>query len=392
MIDVSQVRLAFPSPERNFRRFVVQMITVCILAAAAWYFASNAASNLRNQGTEYGLSFLGREAGFAIGESWITYSARSSYARALTVGLLNTLYVSFAAIILTTILGTLIGIARVSRYWLLAKASFVYVELFRNVPILLQVFFWSALTRRLPQPREALILSEGFVLSNRGFVHPIPVYDPVYWRVGIAALAGLVAAWIILRWRRRAQDRTGKPQPLRWLAFIFAAGCPLLTWIGYGAPLVWDVPHLGGFNFVGGAVHSPEFMAILTALVLYTSAFAAEIVRSGIESVGRGQIEAGRSLGLTEPTILARIVLPQALRVIVPPMTTQYLNLLKDSSLGVAIGYPELVNITNTSMNQTGQVIELIVVMMSVYLFFSIVISTITNLYNRANLRKGQAR
>lgn len=392
MIDVSQLRLSFPSPERNLRRFVVQMITVFILAAAAWYFASNAASNMRDRGIEYGLSFLGHEAGFAIGESWITYNARSSYARALTVGLLNTLYVSFAAIILTTILGTLIGIARVSRNWLLAKASFVYVELFRNVPILLQVFFWSALTRQLPQPREAITLSEGFVLSNRGFVHPIPVYDPVYWLVGIAALAGLIAAWIILKWRRRAHDRTGEAPPLRWLAFIFAAGCPLLTWIGYGAPLVWDVPHLKGFNFVGGAVHSPEFMAILTALVIYTSAFAAEIVRSGIESVDRGQVEAAQSLGLKGPTILALIVLPQALLVIVPPMTTRYLDLLKDSSLGVAIGYPELVNISNTSMSQSGQVMELIAVMMSAYLFFSIVISTITNLYNRANLRKGQTR
>lgn len=370
----------------------MQALTLCLIGATAWYLASNAADNLRDQGTGYGLSFLGREAGFAIGETWITYSARSSYARALTVGLLNTLYVSFAAIILTTALGTLIGIARVSRNWLLAKTSFVYVELFRNIPILLQVFFWSAVTRLLPPPRDAVTLAEGFVLSNRGLVHPIPAYDPVYWRVGLAAVVGMIAAWLLLKWLRRTRDRTGRAPPLRWLAFILALGCPLATWIAYGAPLVWDFPYLKGFNFVGGTVHSPEFMAILTALVAYTSAFVAEIVRSGIESVDRGQLDAARALGLKRPTILARIVLPQALRVIMPPMTTQYLNLLKDSSLGVAIGYPELVNITNTSINQTGQAIELIVIMMSIYLFFSIVISTITNLLNRANVRRGQGR
>lgn len=386
------MRLVALPQDRQVRRIAVQALAVCVFATAAWYFASNAEENLRNQGIAYGLSFLGSEAGFAIGESWIAYSARSSYARALVVGLLNTLYVSIAAILLTTILGTLIGVARVSRYWLLAKASFVYVELFRNIPILLQVFFWSAMTRRLPPPREAILWGDGFVLSNHGFVHPVPTYNPAYRWIGLATIVGLIAAWLVIRWSRHVRDRTGTAPRVHWVAAVLVVGCPLVTWIGYGAPLTWDVPYLKGFDFVGGTTHSPEFMAILIALVAYTSAFAAEIVRSGIESVDRGQFDAARSLGLKEPTILIRIVLPQALRVIVPPMTTQYLNLLKDSSLGVAIGYPELVNITNTSINQTGQAIELILVMMSVYLFLSILISTITNLFNRANMRKGQGR
>jgi len=370
---------------------MVQMITVGILGAGIYYFRSNAIENLNNQGIGFGFSFLSREAGFAIGETWIDYSARSSYARALSVGLLNTLYVAVVAIILTTVFGTLIGIARVSKIWLLAKVSFIYVELFRNIPILLQVFFWSALTRQLPSPREAINLGDGFFLSNRGFVHPFPTYNTVYWYVALAALVGILAAWVILKWRRRILERSGKLPALGWLAFLVAVGCPLVTWVVYDSPMNWSVPELQGFNFVGGALHSPEFMAILAALVVYTSAFVAEIVRSGIESVDKGQYESARSLGLRESSILVLIVLPQSLRVIVPPMTTQYLNLLKDSSLGVAIGYPELVSITNTSINQTGQAIELIMVMMSAYLFFSLVISAFTNAYNRAIMSKGQS-
>ena len=374
--------------ERGSRRMVIQVITLCIFAAGFWYVLSNATENLQNQGIGFGFSFLLREAGFAIGESWISYSARSSYVRALSVGLLNTLYVAFISILLTTILGSLIGIARVSKIWLLAKVSFVYVEIFRNVPILLQVFFWSAVTRQLPSPREAIKPVAGIYLSNRGLVHPIPAYDSTYWYVGLALFVGLLIAWVILKWRQGAKEKTGKAPPVRWLAFMFIVSCPLLTWLFHGMPLDWNIPELHGFNFVGGTNHSPEFMAILAALVVYTSAFVAEIIRSGIESVDQGQYEAARSLGLRESSILLKIVFPQALRVIVPPMTTQYLNLLKDSSLGVAIGYPELVNITNTSINQTGQAIELIMIMMSVYLFFSILISAFTNFYNRKILSR----
>jgi general L-amino acid transport system permease protein len=295
-----------------------------LLAAAGlvlWFFASNAAQNLETRKIASGFGFLWREAGFEIGETGLlAYSAADSYLRALGVGLWNTARVAAIGVVLATVLGTVLGIARLSPNWLLARLAAAYVEVVRNVPLLVQLFFWYALiSENLPGPREALQPVQGVFLSNRGIVFPTP----------------------------------------------------------------WSTPELSGFNFVGGVTLTPEFAALLTGLVTYTAAFVAEIVRAGVLSVGRGQAEAAFSMGLTRRGALRHVILPQALRLIVPPLTSQYLNLAKNSSLAVAIGYPDLVSIANTTMNQTGQAIEGIAIIMAVYLTVSLSISAFMNWYNR---------
>jgi general L-amino acid transport system permease protein len=365
------------------RRFVYQAATLLLVGLGLYYLVSNTAANLVRQGIAYGFDFLVQEAGYDIAEAWIPYSPRSTYGRGLVVGFLNTLYVSAVGIMLTTVVGTLLGVARVSSNWLLAKASAVYVEIFRNTPLLLQIIFWMTVMRQLPVPRQALNPAEGVFLTNRGIMHPLPVADPVHGWMLWAFIAGVVLAIALHRWSRRRAERTGRAPPVLWFSAGSVVGLPLLAWLAGGAPTALQVPVLQGFNFAGGASHSPEFVALVLGLVAYTSAFVAEIVRAGIESVGAGQWEAARSLGIDEGHILTRIILPQALRVIIPPLTNQYLNLIKDSSLAVAIGYPELVNVANTAINQTGQAVEMIFIMMAVYLTLSLVISAGMNLYNR---------
>ena len=366
-----------------FRRIAYQAVTALVVGLALYYLVSNTAANLVQQGIAYGFDFLVQEAGYDIAESFIAYDARSTYGRALAVGFPNTLYVSVIGIVLTTVLGTLLGIARVSSNWLLARASAVYVEAFRNTPLLLQIIFWMTVMRQLPHPREALNPVEGVYLTNRGILHPLPVAESTHLWMLCALVAGVVVVVFLYRWRRRRGERTGRAPAVFWPAVGVVIGLPLLAWLAGGAPTELEIPVLKGFNFRGGAAHSPEFVALLLGLVAYTSAFVAEIVRAGIESVGVGQREAARALGLDERQILTRIVLPQALRVIIPPLTSQHLNLMKDSSLAVAIGYPDLVNVGNTAINQTGQAVEMIFIMMAVYLTLSLVISAAMNAYNR---------
>jgi general L-amino acid transport system permease protein len=307
------------------------LVQAALLAAAGlllWFFASNTAQNLETRKIASGFAFLWREAGFEIGETgFLAYSAADSYLRALAVGLWNTFRVAAVGILLATILGTLVGLARLSPNWLLAKLAAAYVEVLRNVPLLVQLFFWYVLiAENLPGPREALQPLPGVFLSNRGIVFPTP----------------------------------------------------------------WSTPELSGFNFTGGVTLTPEFAALLVGLVTYTAAFIGEIVRAGVLSVGRGQVDAAYSLGLARRGALRFVVLPQALRLIVPPLTSQYLNLAKNSSLAVAIGYPDLVSIANTTMNQTGQAIEGIAVIMAVYLTISLSISAFMNWYNARVALKGQ--
>ena len=319
------------------RAVLVQAALAAALALVAWVFVSNTAANLEARGIASGFGFLAREAGFEIGEStFIGYGAADSYLRALTVGLLNTFRVAAIGVVLATLLGTLLGLARLSPNWLLARLAAAYVELIRNVPLLVQLFFWYALiSENLPGPREAIEPMRGVFLSNRGIAFPA------------------VASWV--------------PFALEW-------------------------PRLEGFNFHGGAALTPEFAALLTGLVSYTAAFIAESVRAGILAVSRGQVEAAYAVGLSRRAALRHVIAPQALRLIVPPMTSQYLNLTKNSSLAVAIGYPDLVSIANTTMNQTGQAIEGIAIIMAVYLTISLAISAFMNGYNRRVALKGTRR
>ena len=354
------------------------------------YLVSNTLANLESRNIATGFGFLWREAGFGVSESPIEYSPADNYARVLLVGLLNTLKVSIIGIVLATVLGTLAGIARLSRNWLVARFATVYVESLRNIPVLLQLFFWYALiSEALPGPRSALNPLPGVFLSGRGLKFPEPVWQTTHLLMLVALLAGIGAAWSISRWASVRRERTGQLFPSIQVGVGLIGGLPLLTWVLGGAPIEMNVPELRGFNFEGGFTVTPEFTALLVGLVLYTGTFIAEIVRGGILAVSHGQTEAALALGLSRGQVLRLIILPQALRVIIPPLTSQYLNLTKNSSLAVAIGYPDLVSTANTAINQTGQAVEGIAVIMTVYLTVSLSISAFMNWYNRRIALKG---
>jgi general L-amino acid transport system permease protein len=371
--------------DARIRGIAYQVLFVAIIVAVAAFLIHNTLANLRRQNIASGFGFLDREAAFGIGESLIAYSPADTYLRAFAVGLLNTLYVSALGIVLATLLGTVIGIARLSSNWLIRKLAQIYVETFRNIPLLLQLFFWWGILREIaPPPRQAWELLPGVLISNRGIVFPVPTADPAHRWMLLALALGILAAVAISRWSKRRQALTGAQFPSGWVGAALVIGPPLLVFLAAGAPLELDWPELKGFNFTGGHAVSPEFAALLIGLTVYTGSFIAEIVRAGILSVSWGQTEAAYALGLKPTQRMRLIVLPQALRVIVPPLTSEYLSLTKNSSLAVAIGYPDLVSIANTTMNQTGQAIEGITMIMAVYLAISLVISLFMNLYNRA--------
>jgi general L-amino acid transport system permease protein len=366
------------------RAVLYQVMVLGAVIALVAYLVRNTLENLERQKIASGFGFLEREAGFAISESLIAYSPASSYLDAIIVGLLNTLWIALFGIILATILGAVIGVARLSPNWLIARLCTIYVEAIRNVPLLLQLFLWYAIiTVSLPGPRQALNPIPGVYLSNRGLKFPVPVGDPAYWVALVGFVIGIVAAVVVHRWAKARQARTGQLFPSIWTGFGLIVGLPILGWLIGGAPTALDVPALKGFNFSGGREVSPEFMALLVGLVTYTAAFIAEIVRSGILAVVHGQTEAALALGLRPRQVTRLVILPQALRVIVPPMTSQYLNITKNSSLAVAVGYPDLVSVANTSINQTGQAIEGIAIIMAVYLTVSLSISAFMNWYNK---------
>jgi general L-amino acid transport system permease protein len=368
----------------NARAVFFQILVLGGVALLGWYLVTNVLENLARQNIATGFSFLDREASFAIGESMIPYSPASSYSQALLVGFLNTIKVAVLGIVFATILGTIIGIARLSSNFLVAKLASVYVEVIRNIPVLLQLFFWYAVIgESLPGPREALNPLPGVFLSNRGMKFPALADDPIWIWVGLAILAAFIGIWFLARWARKRQEATGKQFPTVLASIGLLIALPLLTWLAGGAPTALDLPKLQGFNFRGGTNISPEFAALLMGLTIYTASFIAEIVRSGIRAVNWGQTEAASALGLHRGTVLRLVVLPQALRIIVPPTTSQYLNLTKNSSLAVAIGYPDLVSVANTTLNQTGQAIEAVAIMMTVYLTISLGISLFMNWYNK---------
>ena len=366
------------------RAIIYQLVTLLVTGAVGGYLVFNTVTNLHRQSIATGFHFLGKEASFEIGESLIAYSATSSYARALLVGILNTLEIAFIGIIFTVLLGTLMGIARLSTNWLVSRLAAVYIEIFQNTPILLQLFFWYAVfCDALPPPRLALKLAPGMFLSNRGLTFGIPAPHPAHLKMLVAFFITCAGVYALRKWARKRQDETGKAFPLISSSAAILLGFPLMVWGICGAPTAMNMPQLSGFNFSGGLIVSPEFTALLLGLVLYTAAFVAEIVRSGIQSVSRGQTEAAMSLGLRPSQILTLVILPQSLRVIIPPLTSQMLNLTKNSSLAVAIGFPDFVSVANTTINQTGQAVEGVALIMAVYLIISLLTSAFMNWYNK---------
>jgi general L-amino acid transport system permease protein len=369
----------------RIRGIVIQVLLAAALIAFFAIVITNTFENLRRANIAYGFDFLGARAGFAIAQTLIPYTAESSYGRAFLVGLLNTLVVAAAGIVLATILGFVIGIARLSSNWLIARLAGAYVEIFRNVPLLLLLlFFYRAVLAVLPGPRQALELGFGANLSNRGLLLPLPVFGPeMETTLAVLAVAVVVAVGIAI-WARRRQAATGRTFPAVRVALGVVVLAPVLGFLLSGATLDFDYPVLKGFNFVGGWHLLPEFIALLLGLVIYTATFIAEIVRAGILSVSRGQTEAAAALGLKRGTTLRLVVIPQALRVIIPPLTNQYLNLTKNSSLAVAVGYPDLVAVfAGTVLVQTGQAIEVILITMLVYLAISLFTALLMGLYNK---------
>ena len=367
------------------RGLVYQALLCGAIAFLAWGAISNVIENLARAKIASGFGFWHNTAGFDISQTLIEYSTTSTYGRAFWVGLLNTLLVAGLGIVLATVLGFIIGIARLSTNWLVARLAAVYVELIRNLPLLLQLLFWyNAVLKVLPEVRDSVLVPGGGLLNNRGLFLPQPVFHERFLVVACALALAIVLAIAYRVFAKRRQMRTGQPAPVLRVAAALIIGLPLFALAATGFPVEFTYPERGRFNVRGGIEVLPEFMALLFGLVIYTAAFIAEVVRAGIQAVAKGQAEAAYSLGLRPGPTLRLVVMPQAMRVIVPPLTSQYLNLTKNSSLAVAIGYPDLVQIfTGTVLNQTGQAIEVVVITMAVYLTVSLVTSLLMNLYNR---------
>jgi general L-amino acid transport system permease protein len=365
-----------------FRGLLYQVIAVVIIGSVVWWLASNTAENMRIRGIKSGFDFLAQPAGFDIGESLFAFDSNNPYWKAFLVGIGNTLRVAIIGIILTTILGTLVGVGRFSRNGLVRGICYGYVELFRNVPVLLQLLMWYLIfTELLPDIADAKNIGAVF-LSKGGLTYPSPVWESGHlWIVG-GMIAGGAATWFYRGWARKQFEATGKLRSMFWIPLALVVIGGVAGWVAGGMPNEWQMPKKGEFAVEGGSSLTPEFLALLFGLVLYTAAFVAEVVRSGIQSVPRGQSEASQALGLAKGQEMQKVLLPQALRVIIPPMTNQFLNLTKNSSLAVAIGYPDVVSISNTALNQTGRAVECIAIIMLVYLATSLSTSFFMNWYN----------
>ncbi|MDG2628370.1 amino acid ABC transporter permease [Vibrio parahaemolyticus] len=389
--DTSPSTMSKPSGSKSliynpaFRSAIFQVIAIAALVFFFYTIINNALNNLDARGIATGFGFLNQEAGFGIGLTLIEYNETYSYGRTFIVGLLNTALVSVLGIILATAIGFTMGVARLSTNWLVSRLAAVYIETFRNIPLLLQIFFWYfAVLQALPSARQSLSLGEAIFLNVRGLYFPAPVFNEGSGVVIAAFVIGLIATISISIWARNKQRLTGQQTPMGRIGLGLLVGLPLLVYFVSGMPISLEYPELKGFNFKGGISIIPELAALLLALSVYTAAFIAEIVRSGINAVSHGQTEAAMSLGLPRAKTLKLVVIPQALRIIIPPLTSQYLNLTKNSSLAMAIGYPDLVSVfAGTTLNQTGQAIEIIAMTMGVYLTLSLLTSALMNLYNR---------
>lgn len=369
----------------TFRAVVFQIIAIAALVFFFYNIVNNALTNLESRGISTGFDFLNQEAGFGIGLTLIEYDETFSYGRTFIIGLLNTALVSFFGIILATVIGFIVGIARLSSNWLVSRFAAVYIEIFRNIPLLLQIFFWYfAVLQALPSTRQSMSLGEAIFLNVRGLYFPAPIFEQGSSFVVGAFVLGVIATIFIGIWAKNRQKLTGQITPMGRITLGLCIGLPVVVYFIMGAPITAEYPELKGFNFQGGISIIPELAALLLALSIYTASFIAEIVRSGINAVSHGQTEAAMSLGLPRSRTLKLVVIPQALRIIIPPLTSQYLNLTKNSSLAMAIGYPDLVSVfAGTTLNQTGQAIEIIAMTMGVYLTLSLLTSALMNLYNR---------
>ena len=372
--------------DEKFRSIFFQTLVVGLFALGIFFIVQTTAYNLEKRNIATGWRFLTDPAGFDISFSpFIDFKSTDTHLDVYFVGVLNTLLVSFCGCIAATILGFLVGIIRLSSNWLLVRVAYIYVEFTRNVPLLLQIILWYSILIQLPRVKQSLEFLDVFFISNRGIYSPRPVFENGFSYVFIAFLLALISSFILRKWAKKRQDTTGRQFPVITSAFGMIVFLPLLLFFILGSPLSFDYPALKGFNFKGGMVIRPEFIAMFLALTIYTAAFISETVRSGIMSVTKGQREASASLGLKKSWIMRLIIIPQALRVIVPPLTSQYLNLTKNSSLGIAVGYADLVHgFGGISLNQTGQAIECMVIVMATYLTISLTISLFMNIYNRS--------
>ena len=371
-----------PTDERS-RGIVLQLFVLLAVASVIAFITANTIANLQRAGLATGFGFLTDTAFFDINQKLIDYSSQSTFGRALIVGFLNTILVSAMGIVTATLIGFVAGVLRLSDNWLVGKVVTIYVEFTRNVPVLLQIIFWWATLTALPKVRDSLSFNDIAFLNNRGVRVPAPIMDAGMEWVIAAVFIGIVAAVLLARWARKRQEQTGQTFPSGWSSLGLIVGLPVIVYFLLGQPLDWDVPERTRFNFSGGINVTPELIALWLALSTYTGAFISEIVRSGILSVSRGQSEAALALGLSKNQTMRMVVIPQALRVIIPPLTSQYLNLTKNSSLAIAIGYQDLVSIGGTILNQSGQALEVVAIWMAVYLSLSLATSAYMNWYNK---------
>ena len=364
------------------RALFYQVLVVVFVLIGGWILVSNTMTNLARLGVASGFGFLGRPSGFDIGQTLVDYSAASTFGRAFLVGFLNTILVAVVGIILATIIGFTMGIARLSHNWLISTLATFYVEIVRNIPLLLQLLLiYAIIIHALPQPRESAVMLDAVLLNTGGLFLPKPIPETGFAVWAVVSLLALLAIPFVIRWAARKRETTGQEVHTLRIVLGLLAVIPVAFFVT-GMPLAWDLPVMGKFRPSGGMVVQPEFVALVLGLAIYTGSFIAEIVRSGILAVSKGQWEAAGSLGLTRGQILRFVVVPQALRVIIPPQTNQYLNLTKNSSLAVAIGYPDFFNIAGTINNQTGQAVEVVAITMGVYLTLSLITSYFMNWYN----------
>lgn len=365
------------------RQIIYQALTCLFIAWLIWYAASNVAENLARANMTAGFGFLTGRAGFDIAQSAIPYSSDSPFTRALLVGFINTIIIAVCGIITATIVGLLVGVGRLSSNWLIAKLCTVYVEVFRNIPPLLVIFFWyKGVLSLLPDVKQSVSLPLSVFISNRGVFMPAPILGAGFWMVAVALVVGIVIALVYRYIALKKQMATGKRSPILIVSLALIIGLPAIVFIALGAPITFDPPVLGKFNMRGGTVVGPEFLSLYMALSFYTAAFIAEIVRAGIKGVSKGQSEAAAALGIRPGLTTRLIILPQALRIIIPPLTSQYLNLTKNSSLAVAIGFADLVAVGGTILNQSGHSIEIIAIWMGVYVTISLATSLFMNWFN----------
>lgn len=369
--------------DERSRGIVIQAVVLLAVLTFIGFITANTITNLEKAGLTTGFGFLADPAFFDINEPLIEYTSQSSFARALLVGLLNTVMVSILGIITATIIGVAAGVLRLSKNWLISRLVTSYVEFTRNVPVLLQIIFWWALLTGLPKVRDSLSIADTAFLNNRGMRIPAPLTEPGFGWVILAFALGIIGAVLISRWARKRQERTGQIFPAGWVSLALVIGLPVLVFLALGQPLDWEIPRRTRFNFQGGINITPELIALWIALATYTGAFIAEIVRAGILSVSRGQSEAAFALGLRPNLTMRKIILPQALRVIIPPLTSQYLNLTKNSSLAIVIGFQDLVSIGGSILNQSGHSLEIVAIWMAVYLSLSLATSAYMNWYNK---------